>query len=343
MGLPTSVYVDDILARGSIRDSDVLRLRRALNEEQFVTLEDAEALWRLDDACPVKDPAWADFFIEALTDYIVHQAQPEGYIVSEKAQWLIGRIAPDGRIRGRVQLDLLIAVIDAARWSPASLVAFALEQIKIAIQTGSGPLRIGTAIEPGAISSGDIELARRILLAFGGDGIATTRIEAEALLAIDAAIAAGKSTPAWTDFLVKAIGIGVLSALGRVVPLRRDVLKANDVEGRIARVHSGRLAPAAAQQFGAFAGTMIAAGAGMIWASPRPQSSEERAMSRLARQRLEIVTNERIEETDESWILSRFNRPALGENEIAVLAYVKHEAGPLPQPLTDLLTRVHLA
>lgn len=343
MGLPTSVSFDDILARGSIKDSDVLRLRRALFEEQSVTLEVAEALWRLDDACPVKDPAWAEFFIEALTDYIVYQAQPEGYIVAEKAQWLIGRIAQEGRIRGRVQLDLLIAVIDAARWSPASLAAFALEQIRIAVQTGSGPLRIGTAAEPGTITSGDIELARRILLAFGGDGIATTRIEAEALLAIDAALAAGKSTPAWTDFLVKAIGIGVLSALGRVVPPRRDVLKADDVEQRITGVHTERFAPAAARQFGAFAGTMIAAGAGTIWASPRPQSSEERAMARLARQRLEIVTNERIEETDESWVLSRFGRPSLGENEIAVLTYLQHEAGSLPAPLNDLLARMQLA
>lgn len=341
MVIPTSVSVDDILERGSIKDGDVLRLRRAIYEEHAVSLEVAEALLRLEDHCPIKDPAWADFFIEVLTDYIVHQAKPEGYIVAEKARWLIERIAPEGRVRGRAQLDLLVGVIEAGRWSPTSLAVFALEQIRIAVQTGAGPLRIGIAAEPGSITSTDIELARRVLLAFGGDGISTTRAEADALLAIDAALAPGKSTPAWTDFLVKAVGIGVLAALGRAVPPRRDVLRSDDIAAR--SIFAGPAASAShGRQLGSFAGSMIAAGAGMIWASPRPLSPEERAMSRLARQRLEIVTNEAIHEADESWVLSHFDRHGLGENEIAVLAYLKHEAGALPKPISELLARVQL-
>lgn len=345
MGIPTSVSVDDILARGSIRDSDVFRLRRIFNEEQGISLEAAEALLRLDDACPVKDPAWAGFFIDSLTDYIVHQAKPEGYIIAEKARWLTERIAPEGRIRGRVQLDLLISVIDTARWSPASLAAFALEQVRIAVQTGAGPLRIGNTAEPGSITGPDIELARRILLAFGGDGLATTRVEAEALLAIDATLAPGKSMPAWTDFLVKAVGIGVLSALGRAVPSRKDILRTDDVAipAISASARSDWPAGYDARRLGSFAGSIIAAGAGMVWSAPRAQSTEERAMTRLERQRLEIVTNEPIEEADERWLLTRFDRPALGANEIAVLAYLKHEAGALPKSLTDLLARVQLA
>lgn len=343
MAVATSQFSNDMLARGSIKDSDVLRLRRALMEESVIPQDVADALLHLDEACAVKDPAWASFFIQTLTDYIVHHVTPEGYIVAEKARWLIDRIAPEGRIRRRVQLDLLIAVIDAARWSPASLTAFALEQIRLAVQTGSGPLRIGVAVAPGSITETDIELARRILLAFGDDRIATTRIEAEALLAIDAALEPGKSSPAWTDFLVKAIGTGILSAFGRVVPARKDLLGADDMVHFSALVSNECVMPVLSRQLGTFAGSMVAAGAGIVWSSPRAQSPEERAMTRLERQRLEIVTNERIEEADENWVISRFGRPTLGENEIAVLTYLRHEAGNLPKPISDLLSRMQFA
>ncbi len=347
MGIPPSVSIDEIRIRGSIKDSDVLRLRRAFQDDSAVTLEAAEALLSLDEACRIKDPAWAEFFIEALTDYIVHQAKPEGYVVADKARWLIARLGQDGRIRGRVQLDLLINVINAARWSPASLVTFALDQVRFAIQTASGPLRMGNSLEPGAISSADIELVRRVLLAFGGEGgFATTRAEAEALLAIDAAIAPGKSTPAWTDFVVKAVGNGVLSALGRVVPSRGDVLRSDDVEVRALSGRSRPDWPADRGQWigGSYAGSMIAGGSGSIWASCRPQSAEERAMGRLERQRLEIVTNEVIEEANEAWLLSRFERGRhFSDNEIALLAFLKHEAGTLPPSLNELVARAQIA
>ena len=117
MGKLTLVSVEEIRARGSIRDGDVLKLRRELLDDAQISIEDADALFALNDACPVKDPAWADFFVEALGDFVVHQMKPEGYIVAEKAAWLVSKLGFDGRLRSHIELELLLTVIESARWS----------------------------------------------------------------------------------------------------------------------------------------------------------------------------------------------------------------------------------
>ena len=72
----------EIKARGSIKDADVLKLRRSYYDDGHITAEEADTIFTLNDACPVQDPAWADCFIETITDYIVDQAEPEGYLTA---------------------------------------------------------------------------------------------------------------------------------------------------------------------------------------------------------------------------------------------------------------------
>ena len=54
-------------------------------------------------------------------------------------------------------------MLDKARWVPQSLVRFALEQVKEAVISGTGPLRSGKKFEPGVVSEADVDLLRRIL------------------------------------------------------------------------------------------------------------------------------------------------------------------------------------
>ena len=353
MGKLTFVSVEEIRARGSIKDGDVLKLRRALLDDAQISIDDANALFALDDACPVKDPAWADFFVEALADFAVHQMKPEGYVVAEKATWLMSKLGFDGRLRSHIELELLVTVIEAARWSPPSLAAFALTQVRHAVETGGGPLRSGQLPETGAISQAEIDLLRRIVLGFGKDsGIAVTRAEADALMAINQAVSPAKSSPAWTDFFVNAVGNGVLAALGRAVPRREQAFGADDwnVGQRTDAALSlfgaqGSPAPREAETgFGSFGGRAIGGGAGSIWSSCRLQTAEERAMARLERQRLEIVTNERIEEADEAWLMGRLGREGrLNANEMALLAFLQREACGLPGQLSELMARSVIA
>src|SRR5262245_53180700 len=163
MAVLNAVSIAEIKARGSIKDADVLKLRRNYYDDGRITAEEADVLFALNDACPVQDPAWADCFIEAITDYIVDQAKPEGYLTADNAQWLIERIAADGRVESKTEMELLVSVLDQARWSPQSLVRFALEQVRHAVIDGTGPLRSGKLLEPGMVSEADVDLLRRIL------------------------------------------------------------------------------------------------------------------------------------------------------------------------------------
>lgn len=67
-------------------------------------------------------------------------------------------------------------------------------------------------------------------------------------------------------------------------------------------------------------------------------------MARLERQRLEIVTNERIEEADEAWLADQLGRAGnLNDNERALLVFLNREACGLPQSLSDLAARSVIA
>ena len=351
MSILTSLSPDEIRARGSIKDGDVLRLRRAYFEDSTISAEEAEALIALDETCPIKDPAWAEFYVEALADYLVNQVKPEGYIVAENAAWLIERIGRDGRIDSHTELELLVTVIDKARWSPPSLAVYAIDQIKHAVTTGAGPLRAGQPLEPGTITADEIALLKRILFAFAGaGGIAVTRAEADALIAINWALAPGRSSTDWTDLYVKAVGNAVLSGLGHVVPSREEALHREawletadprrGIELLADSLGTDSDAESARARIGGFIGRMLESGAGGVWASMRAQSPEERAMARLERQRLEIVTSETIDEVEEGWLLERFGQGRnLDDNEKALLAFIKREASALPKAVRELAAK----
>ncbi len=342
MGILTAVSVEDIRSRGSIKDSDVLKLQRVLQDGPGMAAEDAEQLFALDAACRVKDPAWYPFLIEMVSDCIVCQVKPEGYMVRDKAAWLIRQLTVHGQVGTRAGLDVLCSVMRRSRWSPPSLAVFGLGLIKTAVVSGEGPLRGGNAPEPAAIVASEVAVIAELLDTFGGAAaLPITRAEADVLLEINRALAPGNSSPAWTELFVRAVGNAALSGLGLSVPDRRAALASDawligtDSGLSPRRLELARPNPVAASR--SFAGRMIAGGAGSVWASCRLQSSEERALTRLERQRREIITGEPIAEPDEAWMLSRRgNARDLGDNEIALLAFLRREAHELPASLTAL-------
>lgn len=344
MGILTSVSIDEIRLRGSIKDSDVLKLRRALQEDCAIGADVAEALLQLDDACPIKDPAWAGFYVDALADYLVHQVKPEGYLVADNGRWLAARIGRNGRLRNHAELDLLLAVIEKARWSPPSLSALALDQVRHAVASGTGPLRSGLTIGAGGITPAEIEFVRRVLISFAGEAaLAMTRLEADAVWDIDRAITGEKPT-AWTHLFVKAIGHGVLASMGRSVPPRSQALQPDELASSGVRRFGPAGASDEAAPIGDIAARLVAGGAGCVWSTCRLQSPEERAMARLERQRLEIVTNEPIEEAGEAWLMQRLGEAKpLDPSVLALLGYLKSEAGTLPPMLGEMVARALIA
>ena len=68
-----------------------------------------------------------------MTDYIVNDAEPQGYLTKANADWLIAKVARDGKVHTDTELELILNVLDKARWAPEILVTFALEQVKEAV------------------------------------------------------------------------------------------------------------------------------------------------------------------------------------------------------------------
>ena len=328
MGVLRSLLVDEIVRRGSIKDVDVLRLRSAVHGDGIVSAEEAEALLHLNEACPVQDAAWPDFFIETLTDYVVNQAQPEGYLTAEGAKWLIARVSKDGMVARKTELDLVVNILDKSRWSPVSLSRFALRQVRRAVIDGDGPLRAGQIIEKGRIGEPEVELVRRILYAFGGDGnVAVTRAEAEVLFEINDAIANPEGNPAWTDLFVKAVTNVVMAASGQTVPTREEAMRRDAWFAE-----RGELSPKS------LIAAMVTSSIDAVRNAYQEQSSEERALARLEHQRIEIITNEVITQAEAGWLCERIGRDGrVTPNEAALIAYLKKES---PKIHPDLQARV---
>lgn len=317
MRVVKSVPVEDFEFRGSIKDSDVTRLKRAFAEDPHIHDNEADTLLRLNRSCPVQAPSWSGFLIDAIADYILNQSGPEGYITTEKSRWLVAKLSSDGWIANSAEFDLLVAILGRARWFPLSLATFALEQIAGAVTHGFGPLRqsqgpiqVPGAV-PGTIRTGEIALIRVILNAFGGESaLALTRPEAEILIGINK-IVAQRSPPAeWIDLFAKALANVLLAEHGYAVPPRAVALRPGVV---------------ASEELVAL-DEQVAFSLGRLRHDYHSQSTEERALARLERQRIEIVTGEEIAPEEPGWLtdrlLSHLRPTAL---EASVLAYLDRE------------------
>ena len=330
MSVLSAVPIAEIKARGSIRDVDVLKLRRNYYVDGRITEDEADVIFALHDACPVQDPAWADYFLETITDYIVDQTKPEGYLTVANASWLIQRISKHGRIETKTEMELLVSVLDKARWVPQSLVAFALDQVKDAIINGNGPLRMGLPIWRCVVTEADVDLLRRIIYSYGSEGsIAVTRPEAEILFAIDAPTAHSDNHPSWRDLFVKAIASCVMAASGYAMPSRAEALARDAWLGRRGDLSLDKVAVGMATSlFGPY----------------REQSPEERAIARLGLQKVEIVTNEAVTPAEASWLAQCMWRPGgLTPNVRALLMYLKAESPSIHPSLQALVDKAAVA
>ncbi|HEX2842475.1 hypothetical protein [Hyphomicrobium sp.] len=316
MRVVKSVPIEDFEFRGSIKDSDVTKLIRAFGEEPHINEDEAEALLRLNRRCPIQGPTWSGFLVDVIADYILNHSGPEGYITAEKSQWLVSKLSSGGWVANRAELDLLVSILGKARWFPLSLATFALEQVAGAVIHGFGPLRgshasgIANGAVPGTIGGSEIALLRVILNAFGGDSaLPLTRPEAEILMSVHRAVAGRPLPLAWVDLYAKAIANVLLAEHGYSVPPRSVALS----------VWTSDEVPAALDE-------QVAVCLGNLRRDYHRQSGEERALARLERQRIEIVTGESIGAEDMGWLGERLASSFLpAAIETAVLAHLDRE------------------
>ena len=325
-----SAPVARLTSKDRITAEDVVMLRREVFADGVVSRGEAEALFALDATARDKSPEWPEFFVEAVTDYIVHQEKPAGYISEDNADWLIRTISRDSMVDSLTELELLVHVLERAKSSPGRLSAYALEQVAHAVVDGKGPLMLGGTLVPGLVAKAEVDLLRRILYAYGGDGnIAITRTEAEVLFRINEQTSAGND-PSWNELFVKALANFVMCSAGYEAPTREAALRRDSFFEQ------------AEPEIGGFFSRMVSGGlAGIMEAYRSPGDieaeweSKNRAAEALARRA------ETIDAGEAKWLAERIgtHRP-LHDNERALLTLIKHASPEIHPALKPLLDKV---
>jgi hypothetical protein len=333
----SSDLVEEIAAKRSITAEDVLALRREVFKDSIVDPMEAQAIFRLDHACSTKDPAWTQFYVDALTDFFVWQAEPRGYVNQDLGRFLIQNIAGDGRVDGASELELLINVIHWATSCPEELVLFVMDAVADSV------LRPGTAVygsnrPPAVISPADVEVIRKVIYAgASGGGFTVTRREADLIFDLNNAAAAEDNAPAWGDLFVKAIANHLMFPHGApMVPSTREARHRErwlEERGGV-----GQLLGSVGKAFGT--GDIPVSEA---WKSFDPFGTEaDRAERAREEGRVrEALAREAIDADEARWLIGRIDEDGvLHDNERALLTFIKRNSPSVHPSLAQLFDKV---
>jgi len=221
MSFSFSGFEAALKAGRAISAEDVLALRREIWPDGAVSDTEASALFDLNRVAQDAGSEWAGFFIEAMTEYVVNQRPPRGYVDDAAAQWLIGEIERDGAAARATDLALVVKILETALNCPEALKSWALGKIEAAVLTGEGPTRSGPP-RANVIDETEVALLRRIVFAAGGEGACTVSAhEAEMLWRLKDACLAADNAPGWKTLFAQALG-NHLMAYSSYRPLGRD-------------------------------------------------------------------------------------------------------------------------
>ncbi len=319
-----------------ISAQDVLYFRGEVFRDGVVSIQEADALLALNTRVQDKCPEWNEFFVEALTDYTVNQAEPRGYVTVDNAQWIIDAVKADGRVEAANELELLVRILSKSQSSPEVLVGFTLDQIAHAVLEGEGPLANGRTLRMGVIGEAEVELIRAVLYAFGGEGgISISKTEAEFLFDLNDALAPEGNHPAWRELFVKAIGNYLLAAATYGAPSRIEALAReewlNDTDTDVA----GTLAGAVSGIKGMFSRGFFDG----IFDDAHSQIEKAWKIRNEKQARAELEA-EKLDAAEAQWLIDRLHADGvIHDNERALLSFLKRESHDVDPKVQDLMDK----
>jgi hypothetical protein len=326
-------------ATGRIEGQHAIQLRRIIYATGSVGDEAAKMLLRLNDACSKKDAAFAQLYVEALTDYFVWQTEPKGYVSPEGARLLLDHVGGDGHVDSKTELELVLNVVHWARQCPEDVVILVLDAVRQSVLLSrTSPL--GANRPHASIGAGDVAILRKALHAPAGDGsLLVTRREAEMLFALNDATSAGKNDPEWMDFFCRAMANHLLN------PADPPVIPSRDEAARRERWLNER---GSVGQLLRSVGTALARGdiparAVFDELDPFNAASDEKAAEAEARATRERLAREQIDAGEAQWLAQRILQDgAIDDNEHALLAFLRKEARAIDPALEPVMARAKL-
>jgi hypothetical protein len=311
-------FMAQLMNSARVTQENVLELRRNVFADGIMTRGEAQMLLDIDRAAKDKCADWAPFLYEAVSDYIVHQERPAGYISQDNAVWLQNTLACDS---AETVTGLLVHVLEKAKSAPESLSAMGLRAVAKSVLANDA----GTA----KISQEDVKMLRRVLYAFGSqDNAALSRAEVEVLFDLNDQTAEALNDPEWNELFTKAIASFILCASGYRAPSREDALRQEKwVEDTGVKVDG-------------FFGRMVSGGlSGVIDAFKSDHTLEDAYAEKNAAYEATIKEAELVDADEAKWVADRIGRDGvLHDNERSLLKFLKKESTgihPILQPLLD--------
>lgn len=90
----------ELLADGIIDAAEVKELEEVLYEDGVIDKNEADFLFELNNAVSGKAnaPEWKDFFVKAITSFVLDDNQSNGEVDEDEAKYLYDQIKGDGQI-----------------------------------------------------------------------------------------------------------------------------------------------------------------------------------------------------------------------------------------------------
>ena len=306
-----------ITGQNIITDEDVQSLRAAIFADGFVTIGEADLMFEANNIA-AKTEDWDEFFIEAISVFLVEQAVPEGYINSANASWLKVRISQDGIIENRTELNLLLRLIKKAKNVTEDLELFALAQVRQAVLYGKGALGRSRELSLGVIGEAEVEMLRSFIYACAGDrGIGISRREAMFLFELNEKCEASKNHENWQDLFVGAIANHLMVQAGWDEPSLHEALRRDNW---LKDPEAGLSIPGVKDM-------------GLAFLSLQDNPPGFVNADNVSRERAEQITA-----NEAGWLIERINVDgALDANERALLEFLQAECPEIHRSLTKLI------
>lgn len=341
MASPELMQVADRIARtGKVTADDAAAVRRAIyGGDGQVTDVEADALIAIEQTRETFCAEWSSLYVEALTDYVLMQQPPSGYLSEANAEWLQSRIKRRKEPSPDCDVALVANIIENASEVPASFSAFALRLVKETVLYSDGVDARGHAHGAGQVTDADVEMLKRILWGAGSEGLlAVSREEAEALFAIADQTTGADNSPAFEDLFARAIGNYLIGATGRSATPRDLALRwQTEPEYKISVLATlGKVLSSTGKGFNKDFVTDTIANARTLAEDVELRSKLQNEAREAASAAASVMTADKA-----GWLMDRVNKNGLlTAPEIALLRFIQREASSLDESLKGLMAKV---
>ncbi|MGV8936917.1 MAG: hypothetical protein ACOH2J_07310 [Allorhizobium sp.] len=191
-----------VAGKTCIAAEDIALLQKYTFAEGIRGSDDVVTILALNAASGQKCADWADFFVESLTDYIVHHCYPQGSLDEFNADWLMSVFATDGAVHSPLELKLILNVMREAPFVPDSLTAFALDQLRLALTEQVGGYHQERPMPTAGVTVDDLQYILQILRgSFARGNLVLSQAEIAVLRRIDRETTGDLHHRAWHDMI----------------------------------------------------------------------------------------------------------------------------------------------